>query len=520
VIAIERFLRAVQRRLRLGWLIATTQTAVPFIAAGALALVLIGWVVPWAWPEPSAAVLVIVSTIAIVGAMFFVPVTVEMAARAADRGLGVKDAFSASLQFRDHERFGSEIQARAERFATTHSASDAVPWTRRPRRWIAAALLAAIAIALALLANPQDDRRAEAAATADVLKTEAEELADTAQSIRDLDDPTQAELAIAAELERLADELQQLDDLTEAESLLRDASQTLAPDSSQMFSTKAAVQGLNRSLEAQPLPGASGDAADQLDQVAANLDDLSADEAEALAERLEALAATQDAGNAAAAGALADAATALRDGDSAGAQAALGEASEAQQAGEGQVREGQVGEAGSAAAAEAADRVAQSGDGIGDGDGDSDDSGSGEGSGSGSGEESNSGSGSGQGGGSASGDVTGASGGSNAVGQGGQGQAQGGGESTEVGTETDAPTLFNPGGDSEEIFPTGTSNGETETTGLGQGPTIAGGSQVPLSDAIGEFERQAVAALGDPSVPPSQRALVQRYFDRLAGLDS
>jgi len=536
--ATDRLLAGVRRRLQLGWLVDAAQAAAPFVAAGALLLVLLGWLAPWGWPEPTALVVVAVSLIALVGATLFVKVSVEMAARAADRSLGVKDAFTAALQFRDNEKFGTEIVARAERFATDTTPRQAVPWKSHPKRWAAAALLGIAALTLALVANPQDDERARAAETADVLEEEAEELEATAESIRELEEPTDAELAVAAQLEQLADELRELDELSEAESLLRDASTELSPDASALFSTKAAVQGLNRSLEAQPLPGASGDAAEQLDQLAANLDGLGEAEQEELADRLDALAATQGAGNPAAGAALADAAAALRAGEAAGAEAALGEAAGAQRAGEGEVREGQVGQAASAAAGDAANRVeGQQGQGQGGGEGqgqgegeangqsggeDGSGNGGGEGDGDGNGGGQGGGQGSGQGGdgsgGNPSGDVGGASGGDNASGQGGQGQINGSGDSTETGNEADNPTLFDPGGETDELFPGGSGTGDSETVGLGQGPTTSGGSQVPLSDALGDYERQAVAALADPSVAPSQRALVQRYFDRLAGL--
>ena len=536
--AVNALLDRIRRRLRLAWMVATAELVAPVAALAALVFVMVGWLRPWAWPEPAALAVAAIAVLAVVVGAMTLRITPKMAARAADSGLGTKDAFSSVLQFDSHDRFGERIVERARAFASTAQPSDAVSLSPEPRRWMAAGLVAIGALMMAFVANPQDDIRAESAANLEAIEIEAAQLEETAAQLGDLSEPSEQELALAEELQRLAEELRQLDDPAQAASLLQQAQADFTPEASQRLATKAAVQGLERSLESQPLPGATGSetsAEEQLQAAANALDGLSEEEAEALADRLDALAETQEAGNASAAQALADAAAALRSGDTAGAEAALGEAAGAQSAGQGQVREGDSAQAAAGAAGNAAQRLqdraeGREGEGQGEGEGEGQGEGQGQGEGSGSGDGQGEGSGSGDaqgegqaqgqgegsGSGSPSGEVTGALGGTGA-GQGGVGTPNGSGESTDVGNESQTPSLFLPGGDSEELFPNNGADGESETVGLGEGATSSGGSQVPVRDVLPNFAAEAIAAADDPAVPPSTRALVQRYFDSLAG---
>ena len=52
--------------------------------------------------------------------------------------------------------------------------------------------------------------------------------------------------------------------------------------------------------------------------------------------------------------------------------------------------------------------------------------------------------------------------------------------------------------------------------GKGQGPTLAGGTFVPLSDALPRYRAEATRALDTLDIPPSLRALIRAYFDALA----
>src|SRR5262249_6771595 len=109
---------------------------------------------------------------------------------------------------------------------------------------------------------------------------------------------------------------------------------------SNLVAEKAAVRGLDRSLAANPLPGAQqqASAADQLSAAAAGLNGLSAQQRADLAARLNALAATQATGQRAAQQALSQAAQSLQKGDTAGASKALQQAAQAQRTNDANVK--------------------------------------------------------------------------------------------------------------------------------------------------------------------------------------
>ncbi|MEL6980827.1 MAG: hypothetical protein AAFO29_00220, partial [Actinomycetota bacterium] len=66
-LGLAQLFRAARRRLRLAWLAATSNTVLPVLGSVALALVLIGWLVPWSWPEPAAAVAVVGALVVLAG---------------------------------------------------------------------------------------------------------------------------------------------------------------------------------------------------------------------------------------------------------------------------------------------------------------------------------------------------------------------------------------------------------------------------------------------------------------------
>ena len=112
--------------------------------------------------------------------------------------------------------------------------------------------------------------------------------------------------------------------------------------------------------------------------------------------------------------------------------------------------------------------------------------------------------------------MTGASGGTG-QGRGGQGTASGRGDSTETGASA-APTVWLPGGASDEQRVGGTAtSGEFETIGQGQAITGASGARVPVDEVLSDYFDEAVESLDRGQIPPASRALVQRYFDAIAG---
>ena len=112
--------------------------------------------------------------------------------------------------------------------------------------------------------------------------------------------------------------------------------------------------------------------------------------------------------------------------------------------------------------------------------------------------------------------MTGASSGTG-QGRGGQGTASGRGDSTETGDRS-APTIWLPGGASDIQRVEGAStSGQSEIVGQGQGITGTSGARVPVGEVLGSYLDEAVESLDRGEVPPAARALVQRYFDAIAG---
>ena len=329
----DHLITAVRRRLRVTWTAATLQWLAPAVAVVALGLVAVGRLRPWAWPEPAALVVAVVVLVAVVVGAALVRIPDLVAARAADRGLDTRDALAAALEVGDEPGpFTARVQARATEAAAGASAREAVPMPRALRRMAASSVLAAGALGLAWMPNPQDDVRRQRAAEQAALAAEADDLRDAADAIDEMPGAGEAEASLAEALRSLADELDDAGSLeTGLEALAQARADLEAQVPADLLALKAATTGLDRSLEATPLPGTTGaTAADQLEQLAGALAGLSPEEQAALAERLGELAATQAVGDPAAAEALDAAAAALASGDLAGAEAALGEAAAAQ----------------------------------------------------------------------------------------------------------------------------------------------------------------------------------------------
>ncbi len=528
--SVADLLGPVRRRLRVSWALATLQILAPFVALAALLLVVVGRLFDVPWAEPAALLCTAGVALAVVVCAAIRHVPTLLVARAADRGLDTRDAFATSLELSSlassadaaDDDFCQRVHARAEELAHASTASSAVRYRLLRRPTGVAAILAPAALALALIANPQDtlrdqraQDRAQIAATADVMRAEATRLAAT---------PDGAQAAVR--LKELADELSTTSSLEKADELLDEAAAELRQDvGTDLLTKRAATEGLARSLESAPLPGASSDQSvqEQLDALQAALPTMTAAERADAAQRLENLAATQEAGDPATAAALGQAAQALTAGDAAGAQAALGEAGAAsgQAAADANAQAAASDAAQSAAAA--ADRLAQARDGTpqagqGAGSGTGTGSGSGQGSGSGSGQGSGSGSGSGQGaGGSPSGNVQGGSGSAGTGGQGGKGTGTG---HTNGSGSPNTDTIFDPvhgtGGETGTVGG-GSGSGQGGTIGTTNGQTNNGSSNVPVADVIDDYTREATAAMNNPSVPPSVRALVLAYFNQLQG---
>ena len=523
--------RAVRRRLRVAWALTTLQLVAPLVALGALGLVLAGRFFDLSWAEPSALVLVASVVALVTGYALVCRVPDLLVARAADRGLRTRDAFATSLELADHhDDFADRVRHRAQELADVATPKEAVRYRLLRKPTGIAALIAPAALVLAFIANPQDalrerraDDRAAIEATADVLRAEAERIAELPGG-----------QDAADRLAQLADELSKTDSLEKADDLLQEAAAELGeqtgPDT---LAKTAATEGLQRSLENSPLPGASSEQSvqDQLEALAGELPGMSDSELADAAERLDALAATQEAGDPATADLLREAAQAIRDGDIATAQARLGEAGQASaQAATEAGAQAAAGEAAQAAAA-AGERLQQARDGK-PGSGQADGSGSGEGQGEGEGQGDGQGDGQGQGQGQGSGDGQGqgqgaggnpsgnVNGGGGSAGQGGQGGQGTGTGHTDGSGGPDTDTIFDPahgtGGETGSVGG-GSGNGQGGTIGSSDGQTNNGSANVPVSDVIDDYTQQATDAMNNPAVPPSIRALVLAYFNQLQG---
>ncbi len=175
-------LRAVRRRLRLAWALDTVQLLAPVIAVAALVLVGLAWITPlstrWSIPGDRIALVIAVAALAAVVVLALVlRLPDRIVARAADRGLRTKDAFSTALEVpSDVVPFGDRIRERAVRLAGGRRAREAValPWRRRSV--VFAAALAPIVVALAVTTSPQDDRKAEDQRSRAAIDAAAEEL--------------------------------------------------------------------------------------------------------------------------------------------------------------------------------------------------------------------------------------------------------------------------------------------------------------------------------------------------------
>jgi hypothetical protein len=112
-------------------------------------------------------------------------------------------------------------------------------------------------------------------------------------------------------------------------------------------------------------------------------------------------------------------------------------------------------------------------------------------------------------------------GGSNAAtgsgGQGGAGSPNGSGHNASVGLQQ--ASVYDPvtSGAGPTLNGAGPQNGgPSRVTGSASGPNLATGPATPLSSVLPKYQAQATQALDTLNLPPSQRALVESYFQGLA----
>lgn len=514
----RRFFKQIRRRIRIAWLAATAQQLAPYLGLVIVILFFVDWLTRWddavafslAAAGGFAAALVIGS--------LSIRITDWDASRAAERGLGARDALTTALEFNDPaDEVHRAIQAEADSIAASNDPAVAIPVKTRPDRLRQVGMAFAVALALALI-PPFADTPALSIDVQTALEKEAEQLDEIADAIEAQDLENKDE--IAEELRRLAEELRSAQTLEEAlEALDKSEKRLDALKDPNALAQKAAVQGLASDLALRPLvDGTSLDASTQLGELAEQLDQLSEPELRALQDRLSDLAASQAAGNPDLASQLSEAAANLESGNLAAASQALSDAAMSQSQGVSQARGQQAISEVQNALAAVSSRL--SGEGMpADGSG-----GAGQGEGGEGQEGSQGGSGQGQGGqggsAGASGQISDVSPGSgDAQGQGGQGTV-GAGDGQGHGTEVDTSSVYDPAvtGPAADLLQVHISGGGTlgDVTGVNDTETQQGEAIVPYATVLPQYLNEAADALAALRLPPGMRTIVQSYFDRLA----
>lgn len=528
------FLKRIRARMRLSWLLATAQRHAPYLGLGILITLGVDWLTEFDGGLFVSAALVSVFALALLIRAATFRITPWDASRAAERGLGARDAFTTALEFTDPgDEVHRIIQERADLLAISSKAADAIPIRADRSRLRQLGVAAGIAVVIGLL-PPLGSSPAMSSDLDTALDEEADRVEQIARAVEEADLETSED--IVTELENLARELRDAESLEQALQSLEEAESRLGgqidPD---FLSQKAAVQGLARDLALRPLAeDAPLDATSQLQELAGSLDSLSEPERAALTDRLSDLAESQASGNAELSSQLSEASRALEEGDLEAAARALEQAAADQQSGLDDARGQQAlaetkralegtrtrlsgGGAGQQGAAESGETR----DG-GDGQGQDQGQGEGQGQGQGQGEGQGQGQGAGQGGQPAGGggEISGVRpGDGNASGKGDQGNV-GAGDGQDHGTEVETANVFTPLdegalADLVQVDIEGGS-GEGDTIGLAEAPTARGDSIVPYAQVLPEYLNQAADSLGDLQLPPSMRGIVQAYFDLLA----
>lgn len=512
------FLRRIRARMRLAWLLATAQRYAPHLGLAAVILLAVDWLTPFQDGLLTVALMAGAFLVALILRAATMRITPWDASRAAELGLGARDAFTTALEFTDpDDGVHQVIQDEADQLAAGSKAADAIPIKPDGVNLRRVGMAGVIALLIGLL-PPLGSTPALSSDLRAALDAEADQLERIAGAVEAADVETSDD--IVSELERLARELRQAQSLEQALESLEDADRRLNEQVDPDFlAQKTAVQGLARDLALRPLTDdAPVDATSQLEGLAEELDSLSEPERAALVDRLSELAESQAAGNADLSSRLSEAARAIAEGDLEAAASSLQQAAADQQTGLDDAR-GQQALSETQRALEGA-RARLSGDGTGGEQGEGEGEGQGEGQ---QGERQGQGRGGGQGGQPAggNGEISGVTpGDGNASGQGGQGDV-GAGDNSAGNTDVETASVFSPL--EEEAALTDLlqvdiegGSGEGDIVGTADTQTARGQSIVPYAQVLPEYLNQAADALGELQLPPSMRGIVQTYFDRLA----
>ena len=530
------FLRRIRARMRLAWLSATAQQLAPLVGLSAVVLLAADWLTPFDQGLLVTGIVIAALMLVLMIGAVVLRITPWDAFRAAERGLGARDALTTALEFTDpDDGVHQVIQEKADAIARDSRPSQAIPIGADRSQLRQFGFAAALALLIGLL-PPLGSTPALSSDLRAALDAEAEQIERIAEAVEEADVDTADE--IITELERLAAELRQAETLEQALDSLEDAEKRLAEQVDAGFlSQKAAVQGLARDLALRPLvDGAPLDATSQLEELAEELGSLSEPELAALEDRLTDLAESQASGNPGLSSQLSAAAQSLSSGDLEQAEQSLRDAAANQSSGLDDARGQQALSETQRAVEGARTRLSGSGapnpgegdqPGQGQGEGQGQGQGQGEGQGQGQGQGEGQGEGQGQGGGQGgqpaggSGQITGvAPGDGNAAGQGGQGSVGASNGDQDHGTDVETASVFSPveEGALTDLLQVGIDggSGEGDILGRADAPTTRGESVVPYAQVLPEYLNQAADALSELQLPPSMRGIVQNYFDLLA----
>ncbi len=262
---VGRLLDAVRRRARLAWAVAMAGRVGPAAALLALGVVALGRLRQVPWADPTALVAAAAALVGLGAAALLLRLPTPVVARVADHGLATGDAFATALEVADGP-FADRVTVRAEQLAAGRRAGEAVP-LRPPWRLLAlGAAVAGGALALAVLPNHQDElarqkvaERAQASAAAAETRAMAERAAARG-----------ADAVVVARLLELARQLERSDGRRASTRAVQQAAADVAGQlRPEATAQRAAVLGLERSLQAKPLDPAGGSAAQQLRALAA-----------------------------------------------------------------------------------------------------------------------------------------------------------------------------------------------------------------------------------------------------------
>jgi len=122
------FLRRIRARMRLAWLSATAQRLAPLVGLAAVALIAAEWLTPFDQGLLITGIVITALVLVLMVGALVMRITPWQAFRAAERGLGARDALTTALEFTDpDDGVHRVIQENADAIARDSKPSQAIP---------------------------------------------------------------------------------------------------------------------------------------------------------------------------------------------------------------------------------------------------------------------------------------------------------------------------------------------------------------------------------------------------------